>query len=98
MRSADKSLTVAHFRISFTPALKDVPGEETKTIEQISVFDCRNHEYWNVYIVGLPSPALRGTVPGSGSRRQILVNNFNSDAARTVDGPGVTVAAFACKQ
>jgi hypothetical protein len=99
MRSADKSLTVVHFRISFAPALKGLnPGDETRTIESIQVVDCQNHEYWSVYIIGLPSPGLRNTVHGSGELREIMVHNFDSAAVRQTDWAGVTVAAFACKQ
>ena len=101
MRSVDKSLAVVHFRISFAPALKGLdasdPGKETKTIESVAVFDCQNHEYWEVYGIGLPSPGLRDTVNGRGARRQIIVHDYDSDATRAIDWPGVTVAAFACK-
>lgn len=97
MRSDDKGLSVVHYRIEFAPAVKGLrPGEETRTIESIGVFDCQKHEYWTVYGMGLPFPALRNTVNGSGERRQIRVNNFDSDAVRETDWPGVTVAAFVC--
>jgi hypothetical protein len=99
MRSADNSLTVVHFRVSFVPALKGLnPGDETRTIESVQVFDCQNHEYWSVYTIGLPSPGLRNTAHGSGQWREIMVHNFDSAAVRQTDWAGVTVAAFACKQ
>lgn len=98
MRSADKSLTVVHVRTSFAPALKGAdPTLETKTLESVEVFDCQNHEFWSVYLIGLPAPALRVTAPGHGERRQIIVENYDSDVARETDWRVVPLAAFACK-
>lgn len=98
LRSADRSLTVVHSRISFVPAMKGLnPGEETRTIELVQVFDCQNHEYWNVYTIGLPSPGFRNTVYGTGAHRQITVSDYYSDAAGQTDWAGVKLAAFVCK-
>lgn len=99
MRSADRSLTVVHVRTSFTPAAKGLdPGQETKTVESVEVFDCQNHEFWSVYLLGLPFPGVKSTVFGHGERRQIMVENYDSDVARETDWRVVPLSAFACKK
>jgi len=95
VRSNDGSLVVAHYRVDSTPGYPGLyPGQKTKSMEMIETFDCANHEHWASYSIGLPFPAMRNTIFGSGPRRQVTVNNFITGA--DVNWAAATVGAHVC--